>query len=103
MLTYDKAANLMLKARNGHKRLANNTYLRRVDIDNFAVCLHSTDVVTLHPDGSYTLRTGGWQTPTTKDRINEYSPARVSQRKFEWFVRVNGAEAPFFEGMTIRA
>src|SRR5262249_27597834 len=56
--------------------LENNTRLIRCG-DDYAVVLHSTAVVTIHQDGTYTLRTGGWRTVTTKDRINKYSPARV--------------------------
>jgi hypothetical protein len=78
------------------RKLENNTYLERRGLD-FAVRLHSTDVVTIHPDGTYTLRTGGWKTVTTKDRINRYSPVRISQVKFEWFV--NGED--FYSGMIV--
>ena len=36
-----------------------------------AVRYHRTDVATLHPDGSVTLRTGGWRTVTAKRRMNQ--------------------------------
>ena len=41
---------------------------------------HDTAVVTIHPDGCYTLRTGGYLTATTMRRIAEYSPARPCGR-----------------------
>lgn len=52
-----------------HKKLDGNTYLDKVG-DDFEVRLHGTAVVTIHPDDSRTLNTGGWFTHTTKDRIN---------------------------------
>lgn len=55
--------------------LCNNTRLiRRYVGDRFgsgiAVRLHATDVVTFHDDGRLTLWTGGWNTVTTRDRMN---------------------------------
>jgi hypothetical protein len=52
--------------------IANNTRLQRRDGGDIAVRLHETDVVTFHPDNSRTLNSGGWRTPTTKDRINGF-------------------------------
>lgn len=65
--------------------LENNTRLVKRGED-YAVKLHSTDVVTIHPDGTYTLRTGGWKTRTTKDRINKYAPVRIHQEDYVWYV-----------------
>lgn len=36
--------------------------------------LHGTDVVTLHSHGGFTLDTGGWNTMTTRDRMNGWIP-----------------------------
>lgn len=33
------------------------------------VRLHSTNVVTVHPDDTWTIRSGGWNTPTTRATI----------------------------------
>jgi hypothetical protein len=76
-LTFADAEDLMRRARNGSRRLRHNTYLYPSGPDAYAVRFHSTDVVTIHRDGTWTLRTGGWETVTTKARINDYSPARV--------------------------
>ena len=50
--------------------------------------LHKTAVVTVHPDSSMTLDTGGWETNTTKDRINAFLPGgcRVFQEDFVWYL-----------------
>jgi hypothetical protein len=84
-LSHSAAAELIRHGRNGRKKLQNNTYLEQRGED-FAVRLHNTDVVTIHADGTCTLNTGGWDTVTTKDRINSYSPARVSSERGTWYI-----------------
>lgn len=112
MLMYDEARDMMSKARNGRKKLANNTYLVRLaprdvpgrwdtDAPHYAVRLHQTDVVTMHPDGTYTLDSGGWKTTTTKDRINRYAPHSLYAEKQEWWYRANGIRYRFQDGMVV--
>ena len=73
-----------------------------------AVRYHRTDVCTLHPDGTVTLRTGGWQTVTTKRRINQALrcfgvPALVYQRRHDWYVAPFGGDGvEFCDGMRLR-
>src|SRR5882724_5207541 len=73
-----------------------------------SVRYHRTDVATLHPDGSVTLRTDGWRTVTTKRRINQALryfgiPAVVYQHRHEWHVAASGGAGTEFEdGILIR-
>lgn len=83
------------------KKLENNTYLERRDPETIAVKLHNTDVVTYTP-GAVELKTGGWQTVTTKDRLNTYGPLSVYQRKGEWYIVVDGKEQPFGNGYRLK-
>jgi hypothetical protein len=104
MLTYARARELLLTAKdmaNG-KPIANNTRLH--DRGGYiAVRLHNTDIVDIYPDGKYVLHTGGWQTVTTKDRINSYAPVHIYQRKHVWYMADrNGNQIEFHDGMTIR-
>ena len=86
-MTFDECKKIMARCRMGEKRLGGrNTVLYKVDEHSFAVCYHNTEVVIIHDDGSYTLQTGGYKSMTTKARINEYSPAGIQQRKFEWYL-----------------
>lgn len=117
MLTYSEAKQMMERARNGRRKLENNTYLIRLapaDVRgatgtaaHYAVRLHATDVVILHPDGSYTLDSGGWRTVTTKDRINHYAPGTVSSDKGSWYYYPEYGNwtrrYPFADGMTVHA
>ncbi len=62
------------------------TRLQRRDDGSIAVRYHATDVITYRPDGTIRADSGGYRTMTTKARIAEYSPIRVSQTRGLWYV-----------------
>jgi hypothetical protein len=79
----------------GRKRkLANNTYFEILPTNNqtglpdFGVRLHNTIIITWTADGKTILNSGGWQTVTTKERINRYMPDGFTlwQEKGIWFI-----------------
>lgn len=43
----------------------------------------------------------GYQTMTTKERINRYCPFRVFQENFKWYVNYKGETIPFENGMVL--
>lgn len=99
--TYHEAATLM--GRRNRRVIAKNTRLERDSDGNIDVILHGTAVVTMRVDGLYVLRSGGWRTLTTKQRINSFSPARLYQKNYDWFLYIPGGSAavPFVEGMLV--
>ena len=99
------------------ERLMNNAITNCLDfkLDNTEVisCSHVSDVF-LH--GNLIARIGetwielfdgGWQTPTTKSRLNAILSEHgcpneyVFQKKGQWFVQYNGGPIPFFSGMRL--
>ena len=88
-------------------RLIDNNTVEYYRADGSKVIrLHLTDIITFNPDGSCTLNSGGWQTVTTKDRINKFSPCRVFQDKSVWYINLNGSWdrenwIPYADGITI--
>jgi hypothetical protein len=63
------------------------------------VVYHSTPVVSFNED-RVILNTGGWQSATTKTRMNQASSQfqlgfDVSQKNYAWFVRFKGETIPF--------
>ena len=68
------------------RKLVNNTWLEVRDGETIAVRYHKTDVVTYKADGKIILNSGGWQTVTTKERLNAFSPLGVYQRRGVWLV-----------------
>ncbi len=88
------------------RKIANNTYARWKDATrDIAICLHSTDVVTFHDDGTITLNSGGYRTVTTKDRINGIlpRPLGVYSNKGVWTLYRKGNNpctvSEFYDGM----
>lgn len=75
------------------RKVANNTL--RIETDRgYKIRLHQTDVfeAIAHRGGTvYRLNSGGWQTKTTKDRINAYlgdgPGAYIYQKNYEWYIQ----------------
>ena len=68
------------------KRAANNTLYYRIGDREFWR-LHQTDIL-VHDmkKRAWTLSSGGWITNTTKDRLNQFGPVRISQERGQWFL-----------------
>ena len=76
-----------------------------LDEESIHLRYHYTNVVTFHRDGSVTLRNGGWQSKTTKDRINEAlrGYGQVFQKNWEWYLCLKDCRTiPFENGMKVR-
>jgi hypothetical protein len=104
MLTYQDCEKLYATARNKEsgKPIANNTRLLK-DGTDYLIRLHQTDIVRITPLNIYTANTGGWQTVTTKERLNRYLPISIWQDKHIWYVGTYQREWKdrklFFEGL----
>jgi hypothetical protein len=107
-MTHAEAVDMVRGKNNRNKLKVDNNTTAYIEYDgSVSVELHSTKVVVLYPNGLVKLQTGGWMTSTTKDRMNKYSPVRVTQRKGEWYVNVpcaNGCrnDFPFMENMVVQ-
>ena len=97
-MNYTSASEKLTGRNSTRRKLGNNTYLERRDAESIAVRLHATDVVTFHANGDTVLNSGGWRTPTTKERINTYAPVSISQERGIWYVN---RETVFADGMMI--
>lgn len=97
MKTYNEAL-AVLKNR-ATKKLARNTYLVR-DGKTVHVRLHASNVVSYLPSGAVRVSSGGYRTRTTKDRINSYSPANISQVNGSWYC--GAARVPFADNMEFK-
>ena len=68
------------------RKVKGNTYAERLANGNIGLRFHATMVCEYWPNGNVTLRSGGWQTVTTQDRINNNSPVRVYSNKGSWAI-----------------
>lgn len=82
------------------RKLANNTYLVVRNDGGFGIRLHETEVVIHYPD-HFVLNSGGWQTVTTKQRINEFSNAQLWQEKGTWLVSWNNKTVAYADHMQL--
>lgn len=90
------------------KKIANNTIQYKLADGTEVIRLHNTDIFTKYRNGKIVLNTDGWLTPTTKDRLNNYTDALmpkgyrlgISQEKKRWTVSVQKylgtTEEPFY-------
>jgi len=61
------------------KKIDGNTYLER-DEARIVIRFHTTFVVMVLPDNTIVLNSGGWETPTTKTRMNKVL------NRFQWTI-----------------
>ena len=99
-----KIETLMNKAiENGTNWSSDNTTVQTVD-DVAHVYLHG-NLISKIGEGFIELFDGGWQSKTTKSRLNAILSENglpgeyVFQRNYQWFVNYNGSPIPFFSGM----
>ena len=86
-MTYAEMLNLVNgKTNRKERKIGNNTYAEIEYDRSISVNLYGTDVVRFYPNGLVKLNSGGWRTHTTKQRINKYSPVKIFQKNFEWFL-----------------
>ncbi len=81
-----------------HRIGKGNTSVRG-DGKTMVVRFHNTDVVKFSPK-TITLNTGGWETATTKTRMNQASNQfglgyTVTQKDFSWYVHYKGKVMKF--------
>ena len=71
------------------------------------VFLHGHNIATVdHATKSVKLSSCGWETPTTKSRLNAIlqevkTGFSVFQKQFEWFLNGQGKTVDFFDGMIL--
>lgn len=78
------------------KIVGNNTVACHLTTGEDIIILHNTIIIS-KKDGVYTLNSGGWRIPTTKDRICNHSPARVYQKNNLWYI----GDYLFYDGIQI--
>jgi hypothetical protein len=96
-----------IEKKRSYRSAGHNNYIT-YDNGIITVRYHNTDIAVIDLDErTITLNTGGWTTPTTKERMNEALYVmgigrHVWQEKWIWFYgRYNGEKSYFFDGMKI--
>ena len=71
-----------------------STSLERLNDSTIAVKYHYTNVVEYSSNGLITIRTNGYETVTTKRKINEYAPVRIWQHNYVWYANGERFSSP---------
>ena len=93
----------------GARKIALNTVEYTDTEGNKVIRLHHTNIVTHKVNGDIVLNSGGWKTPTTKDRMNEHGRGLfyIMQINSVWYVRTTplgeNGQYPFADGITIHS
>lgn len=81
-----------------------NTYLEYGNDNTIIIRLYATAIVRFFPDGAIQLSTGGWDTPTTKERISQsVEGIYLHVEKGDLYFNSNGTEYFFHDGVIIQA
>ena len=89
MENYKSLTEFLNKGRNeNYRRIANNTYVEK-ESTIISIRLHETNIITYYPDGKIKLNSGGWQTVTTKQRLNDFTSFAIYQKKSIWYFCIN--------------
>lgn len=68
------------------RKVGNNTWLLR-DAERVHVRLHNTNILTYTADNRVILNSGGWETVTTKDRMNSFLGwGTIQSERSVWYV-----------------
>lgn len=101
MYSYEKLNEYLNDSKNKTNRpLANNTRVIRLTNSSIGIKLHDTFVLTFYKDNFLEINTGGWQTNTTKDRINKYQDYfRIYTKNRIWYIRFNNKDYMYESGL----
>jgi len=84
------------------RKRMNNTVEYGCEDGSRKIRLHDTDIITYKPNGDIVLNSNGWQTVTTKDRMNRFlNEGNIYQSKSVWYLTINGDEYVYQDGITI--
>ena len=108
MRQIEKEMNMAIKSKTAWSKSNTCTTFDNT-IENCFVYLHGNHIATYnYADKELTLFDGGWQSNTTKSRLNallnEFIPSmRVNQKNWTWFLSddLDGSTVPFISGMTV--
>ena len=84
------------------RKLAHNTYVEQDSDGSIGVRFHTTRILTFHPEGSFTVNTGGYRSVTTKQRLNALLPSgyRIFSEQYAWKISTPEGTFDFEDGDT---
>ncbi len=62
-----------------------NTLVKVFD-NSVVLCLHGNMIAEYATDGALYINDGGWQSNTTKERLNGLPNVHIQQKNFQWYL-----------------
>lgn len=83
-------------------KIAHNTHLFYDPANSrYLITLHGNTILAVHYDDSHSLYDGGFQSVTTKQRLNALSHCGVYQRAHQWYVPTSIGDVRFVDGIRV--
>ena len=97
--------NDLLDVLNGRSsvKIGNNTWAEMLSGGVIGIRLHNTIIVELSPDGPVKFTTGGWNTVTTRERINQFLPGNHRVHTVKHELRLDGEPVGEFDWTEVPA
>jgi hypothetical protein len=86
------------------KKIGNNTWVERINPFEIGIKLHSTYILIFDPTDVITVNTNGWESNTTKDRLNQFLGCRgvyIRQKKGTWYIHGSNGVYPYLDGTQV--
>ena len=106
--SYSQLEQMIQASRHQEVKLCNNTVAHFLQDNRIGIKLHYTDVIIINQDDTYELHTRGFTTVTTRDRLNDFSQAKIIQKDCTFYVlkdpsmrAVKSNLVEFYEGIAV--
>lgn len=86
------------------KVVGHNTTAERISEFEIGIKYHNTYIIKIDPTDIITVNSGGWDTKTTKERLNQFLSCRnvhISQKKFKWTIHGINDSLEYIDGMQV--
>lgn len=86
------------------RKIGNNTFIEKLNDFEIGVKYHRTHIIKIDLTDVITVNTNGWETNTTKDRLNQFLGCRnvgIFQKKGIWYIAGQNETLPYVDGMQV--
>lgn len=63
-----------------------NTEVYENEVGDFIMALHGNPIAKITPEGEIWIRSAGWETNTTKERLNGLPGVAIHQHNWAWYL-----------------
>lgn len=86
------------------KKVGHNTTAERIGEFEIGIKYYNTYIIKIDPTDIITVNSGGWDTKTTKERLNHFLSCRnvhITQKKYKWTIHGSNDSLDYVDGMQV--